>query len=127
MRINNGALRYSRVDDTRSLMSYRNTRRNPRIELINEVIYEVNHSEVRASATDVSVSGMFIQTMNPLSVGEQVKLSIRFLNEEKKYRAVGIVRHSLKWVGMGLEFTHLHPGAKKVINSLTSVKRTGDI
>ncbi len=106
-------------------MPSQHLRRDPRIELINEVEYEVNRSKVRASSTDLSRSGIFIQTMNPLSVGEQVKLSIRILNSEKSYRAVGVVKHSLKWVGMGLEFTHLHPEAEKLIDSLARVEGTG--
>ena len=93
---------------------------------MNEVTYEVNRSEIRAESTDVSRNGIFIQTMNPLSVGEQVKLSIRFPSGERSYRAVGVVRHSLKWVGMGLEFTHLHPEAIKLIDSLSRVKMPGD-
>jgi c-di-GMP-binding flagellar brake protein YcgR len=107
-------------------MPPQNVRRDPRIELINEVTYEVKHSEVKAASTDVSRSGIFIQTMNPLSVGEQVKLSIRFVNGERSYRAVGVVRHSLKWVGMGLEFTHLHPEARKLIDSLAHVEMSED-
>jgi c-di-GMP-binding flagellar brake protein YcgR len=115
-----------KVDVTKKAMPPENIRRDPRTELINEVTYEVNRSSVRASSTDVSRGGIFIQTMNPASVGEQVKMSIRFLNGEKSYRAVGIVRHSLKWVGMGLEFTHLHPEAQKLIDSLARFKVSGD-
>src|SRR5262249_20573849 len=107
-------------------MPPQNLRKDPRVELVNEVTYEVNQSSVRASSTDVSRHGIFIQTMDPLAVGEQVKMSIRFLNDEKSYRAVGIVRHSLKWVGMGLEFTDLHPGAQQVIDSLARFKVSGD-
>jgi uncharacterized protein (TIGR02266 family) len=107
-------------------MSPQNARRDPRIELINEVTFEVNRSEIRATSTDVSRGGIFIQTMNPLSVGEQVKLSIRLPNGERSYRAVGVVKHSLRWVGMGLEFTHLHPEAKKLIDSLGRVNMPED-
>jgi len=102
------------------------TRRNPRIELINEVTYEVNHSEIRAAATDLSQGGIFVQTMDPLSVGEVVNLSIRFTSDQKSYQAVGVVRHSLKWVGMGLEFTRLHPEARKLIDSLAGVRAPAD-
>jgi Tfp pilus assembly protein PilZ len=102
------------------------TRRNPRIELINEVTYEVDHFEIRAAATDLSRDGIFVQTMDPLSVGEVVKLSIRFPSHQKSYQAVGVVRHSLKWVGMGLEFTHLHPEARKLIDSLAGVCAPAD-
>jgi uncharacterized protein (TIGR02266 family) len=104
----------------------RNLRRNPRIELINEVTYEVNHSAVRAAATDLSRNGIFVQTMDPLAVGEEVRLSIHFANAPTSYQAVGVVRHSLKWVGMGLEFTHLHPEARKLIDSLAGINAPSD-
>ena len=107
-------------------MPSQNPRRDPRIELVNEVTYEVDRSEIRAESTDLSRSGIFIQTMNPLSVGDQVKLSIRFFHDNRSYRAVGVVRHSLKWVGMGLQFIHLHPEAERLIDSLSRVKMPGD-
>ena len=99
-----------------------NTRRFDRIELVDEVYFESNHKEILARWTDICLRGIFVQTMEPLPPGEQVKLRLKVGSEKKFYRAVGVVRHSLRWVGMGLEFTHLHPGAKQTIENLTSVK-----
>jgi hypothetical protein len=100
----------------------RNSRKFERIELVNEVYFEVDRKETLAQWTDICPIGVFIQTMNPLPEGEQVKLRLRIEADHKFYRAVGVVRHSLKWVGMGVEFTHLHPGAKDSIEHLASVK-----
>ena len=99
-----------------------NSRRHERVELINDAYFEVEHQEVQARWTDICPMGVFIQTMNPLATGEQVKLRLRILKDDKFYRAVGVVRHSLKWVGMGVEFTHLHPTAKSSIERLSTVR-----
>jgi PilZ domain-containing protein len=90
-------------------------RKNRRIELVGEVYYEVNRSELLAQWTDISQDGLFIQTMHPLPVGQEVKLKIRLSSGTKLYRAIAVVRHRLDLVGMGLEFTHLHPEAKRLI------------
>jgi PilZ domain-containing protein len=97
------------------LMSQVPQRKNPRIDLVGEVYYEVNCCQLLAPWTDISQGGLFIQTMHPLPVGQQVKLKIRLPSGSKLYRAIGVVRHRLDLVGMGLEFTHLHPEAKRII------------
>jgi hypothetical protein len=102
-------------------MQYRDTRKEPRIDLISEVYYEVNRSEVSARWTDISKGGIFVHTMDPPAPGEQVKLRIRLGADQKSYRAVGVVRHRLKWVGMGIEFTHLHPEARNQIDNLRAI------
>ena len=90
-------------------------RKSPRIDLVGEVYYEVNRSLLLARWTDISRDGLFIHTMDPLPVGKQVKLKIRLPSGSRLYRAIGLVRHRLDLVGMGLEFTHLHPEAKRLI------------
>src|SRR5262245_46225277 len=97
-------------------------RKSPRIELVGEVYYEVNRSQLLARWTDISQDGLFIQTMHPLPVGQQVKLKIQLPSGLKLYRAIGVVRHRLDLVGMGLEFTHLHPEAKRLIEGTANRK-----
>ena len=99
-----------------------NTRRYERVELINDVFFEQGHEEIAARWTDICSLGLFVQTQDPLPAGQQVKLRIRLEQDGKLYRAVGVVRHSLKWVGMGVEFTHLHPLAKSSIEHLADMK-----
>ena len=95
-------------------------RKSPRIDLVGEVYYEVNRSQLLARFTDISQDGLFIQTMDPPHVGKQVKLKIRLPSRSRLYRAIGVVRHRLDLVGMGLEFTHLHPEAKRLIEETAS-------
>jgi len=56
--------------------------------------------------------------MNPLPAGSEVRLKIRFEADPTLYLAVGLVRHSLSSVGMGIEFTQVHPKAKGLIAAL---------
>ena len=97
-------------------------RKSARSDLVGEVYYEVNGSQLLARYTDLGQDGLFIQTMHPLPVGRQVKLKIRFPGGSKLYRAIGVVRHRLDLVGMGLEFTHLHPEAKRLIEETANRK-----
>jgi hypothetical protein len=93
-------------------------RKHPRVDLINEVYFQAGLQQVRACWSDISEGGIFVQTMNPLPVGTQVRLKIRFEGDLTLYRAVGIVRHSLSSVGMGIEFTQIHPKAARLIVAL---------
>jgi hypothetical protein len=103
-------------------MSFRNTRTCERVELINDAYFELGHQEIAARWTDICSIGVFVQTQDPLPTGQQVKLRLRIGPDGKFYRAVGVVRHSLKWVGMGVEFTHLHPSAKNSIEHLAAMR-----
>ena len=103
-------------------MSSLNSRRYERVELINDVYFEQGQEEIAARWTDICSIGVFVQTQNPLPTGQQVKLWLCLTPDGKRYRAVGVVRHSLKWVGMGVEFTHLHPSAKSSIEHLAALK-----
>ena len=103
-------------------MTPQNSRQVERVELINDVYFELGNQEIPARWTDICSIGVFVQTRDPLPTGQQVKLRLRLAADGKLYRAVGIVRHSLKWVGMGIEFTHLHPLAKNSIEHLAAMK-----
>ncbi len=93
-------------------MSSLNARKYARVELINDVCFEHGQEEIAARWTDIDSIGVFVQTQNPPPTGQQVKLRLRLAPDGKLYRAVGVVRQILKWVGMGIEVTHLHPSAK---------------
>jgi hypothetical protein len=56
-----------------------------------------NRSQLLARWTDISQGGLFIQTMHPLPVGQQLKLKIRLPSGSKLDRAIGVVRHRLEW------------------------------
>lgn len=98
-------------------------RKFPRIDSEDEVYFEGYHILKAARWTDISPGGIFVQTKAPLPVGESVKLDIRLPGEAKSYQAVGIVRHSLRWVGMGLEFTQVSFALKDTLQQILSGQR----
>lgn len=60
---------------------------------------------VRVTATDISASGCYVETIVPLSVGTSLHVDLRFLSEKITTRS--IVRTSDPEVGMGIEFVGL--------------------
>jgi c-di-GMP-binding flagellar brake protein YcgR len=102
-------------------MVARDRRKDPRVDLVNEVQYKVEKEQRLASWTDISQGGIFVQTMQPLAVGSSAILRIRLVENGLFYRAEGVVRHSLWAVGMGIEFTKLDSSAKSLIQSLANL------
>ena len=96
-------------------------RKSHRVDLVGDVYFEHERMLKAARWTDISTGGIYIQTKETLPVGDQVKLNIRLPGSEKYFKAAGIVRHRLRLVGMGLQFTHLHPDIKDTLKQLQSV------
>lgn len=95
-------------------------RKSHRVDLVGDVYFEHERTLKAARWTDISTGGIYIQTKETLPVGDQVKLSIRLPGNEKYFKAAGIVRHRLRLVGMGLEFTHMNPAIKDTLERLRS-------
>ena len=74
-------------------------------------------------SSDLSVGGIFIKTQRPRKVGTQVRLRMRLQNGQKLIEAVGrVVRvvlsgdsYSGATPGMAIQFTHLHPESRRII------------
>ena len=105
-------------------MPARPNRKFRRIDLTAEVYFERNHTLKAARWTDISPGGIFIQTKTPFSIGDPVKLKIRLPGDSKPYQAAGIVRHSLRWVGVGLEFTQVQPALNDTLNQILSKQKS---
>jgi len=95
-------------------------RKFPRIDLTEKVYFEGEHILRSARWTDISPGGIFVETKTPLCIGDSVKLKIRLPGDTKSYQASGIVRHSLRWVGMGLEFTYLPTTLNHTLRQIVS-------
>jgi type IV pilus assembly protein PilZ len=113
-------LSYSWERSMNSEMAEGSARRFPRIDLEDEVYLEGEHTLKAARWTDIGPGGIFVQTKTPLPVGEMVQLKIRLPGDAKPYQAAGIVRHSMRWVGMGLEFTHVPFPLKDTLQQILS-------
>ena len=73
---------------------------------------------VAARISDVSATGAFLDSMNPLPVG--TKLAMRFMAGPREVQVVAEVMHSMPSFGMGVRFLDLSPENRAAIESLVS-------
>ena len=71
--------------------------------------------------SDLSATGAFIRSKNPLPTGTRVNLKFTvFASEIETLEGIGeVVRVSQQPLGMGVAFTQLTPHSKQVIRHLT--------
>jgi PilZ domain len=65
---------------------------------------------------DISLTGCYLHTTDPLNVGRSVSLLIKVGNQE--FEAVAIVRSSIPGIAMGLEFTFLHNSERVTLRAI---------
>lgn len=92
-----------------------------RISYICEVECEgagVSHLTTRI--TDLSATGLFIDSMSPIPVGTSLKL--KFKVKDRLIETEGIVRYSLPQMGMGVQFTNLSREHRAILEHLVDGK-----
>ena len=74
---------------------------------------------------DISSTGVFIKSKDPLPVGTKVNLKFSLiLDELHVVEAAGeVVRHSLKPLGMGVAFRAVGPEAQRIIGRAIKERR----
>jgi hypothetical protein len=84
-------------------------RRYPRVTLIAEAEVTDVGSEARSRAriADISSQGCYVETVNPLPLGSEVRLRIRHGGET--FEAEGVVVNSQPYMGMGVVFAKVAP------------------
>ena len=90
-------------------------RRSPRFPFIAsaEVLEENNGSQLSARVSDISATGCYVDTINPLPGGTAVRVKI--FNETQSFEASAIVAYSLTNLGMGLSFGEVPPGSREIL------------
>jgi len=71
----------------------------------------VFYGERSAPIRDLSLEGVFVCDLDPLTVGSEVMFTLRAGGQEISLQ--GIVRHSLDQEGMGIQFTALTAVSKR--------------
>jgi len=71
-----------------------------------------------AKLGDISMTGCYLQTTDPLDVGRGITLSIKIAHHE--FKATAVVRSSYLSSGMGLEFTFLSNTDRRTLQRLIS-------
>jgi hypothetical protein len=90
-------------------------RRAPRFPFIAsaEVLAENAGTRLAARISDISATGCYVDTINPLVSGTAVRLKI--LTESHVFEAPATVVYSVAHLGMGLRFEEVPPGAQDVL------------
>lgn len=81
-------------------------RRFPRIPIIIEIYYQSESPVIRSRLADLSEGGLFVDTVNPLPTGAEVKFRFQLPAQPREAPLVGLAK--VAWnqatVGMGIEF-----------------------
>jgi c-di-GMP-binding flagellar brake protein YcgR len=90
-------------------------RRSPRFPFTAsaQVQAESAGSQLAARITDISASGCYVDTINPLPGGTPVRVKI--FNEAKSFEAAATVVCSHAHLGMGLRFSEIPPNSLSVL------------
>ncbi len=80
-----------------------------------------SETAVKARTSDLSLSGCYVDSMNPFSAGTQLK--VRLTHHEKTFEALGTVAHSKPGMGMGVAFTRVEPDQKAVLENWLAESR----
>ena len=82
-------------------------RRAPRCPLIAsvEVVEAQSDAHLRARISDLSLVGCYLDTINPLPAGTEVRLNI--VHNDATFSALGVVAHYQPNMGMGIRFTEV--------------------
>ena len=80
-------------------------------------MYEGKFEEVPIRQPDVSVQGMFIQTVRHFAEGAVLKVRFRLARSGHEVHARAEVRYCLPGVGIGVEFVDISPEDRDAIES----------
>jgi len=94
-------------------------RRHVRLPVIAEIQYVANSPPITARISDISSSGIFIDTVNALDLGTTVKFKMFLPPEisETPIVGAGVVAWRQPMLGMGLRFTHMSKADSERITS----------
>jgi uncharacterized protein (TIGR02266 family) len=84
-------------------------RKFPRIPILVEIYYQSDSPVIRSRLADLSEGGLFVDTLNPLPLGAEVKFRFLLPGKGPQQPIVGLAK--VAWnqpaVGMGIEFLKL--------------------
>lgn len=91
------------------MTSGKENRKHLRAGLIAEIHYVSESTVLKARISDISIGGLFVDTLNPLELGKTVRFSINVPSEisEKPILGEGVVSWRQELLGMGLRFTKM--------------------
>jgi uncharacterized protein (TIGR02266 family) len=90
--------------------------------LFSEIRYVSNSPELRARISDISVGGLFVDTVNPLDLGAEVKFKLTLPGDdgERRIEGEGKVTWRQETVGMGIQYTRMRRDDWEAIRAYVS-------
>ena len=84
-------------------------REHTRSQLIADIQYRSNSPKLKARISDISIGGLFVDTVNALELGAVVQFSFDLPAEVSPdpVKGEGIVTWRQEMVGMGIQFTRM--------------------
>ncbi len=78
-----------------------------------EVIEVMTDTRMNLRTSDLSLVGCYVDTINPLPAGTDVRL--RITHNEQTFETLGSVRHVETGMGMGVSFAKIEPNQRKIL------------
>jgi hypothetical protein len=84
-------------------------RNSPRYAMVlaAEVVELPRGARMLARTSDISRSGCYVDTLNPVPQGSRVR--IRFTHHQEEFEAIGSVVYVSQGLGMGIKFSDVSP------------------
>lgn len=92
-------------------------RRAPRFPCTAEAeVFELRtDAHLEAGTSDLSLLGCYLEMLNPLPAGAEIKLHLTRL--DTTFTAIGMVAYSESKIGMGVRFTVVEPDQEEVLGN----------
>jgi hypothetical protein len=84
------------------------------IVLAADVVELPRGARMSARTSDISRTGCYVDTLNPIPRGSRVKL--RFTHHQEEFEAIGLVVYVSQGLGMGIQFTEVSPDQQARLN-----------
>ncbi len=86
-----------------------------------EVVELQSETRTNARTSDLSLTGCYVDAINPLPLGTRVRVQIVHANAT--FVAVGIVAYSMTSMGMGITFTEIEPNCRAILEKWITALR----
>lgn len=100
-------------------------RSKPRLSINLDAVWERTGDAPAARITNLSEGGCFLDTVGEVRQGEIVAFRVLMPNEDEWLYLEGEVRHHIKGIGFGVQFTELNEEQEAQVNELIQMAKQG--
>jgi PilZ domain-containing protein len=100
-------------------------RSKPRLSINLDAVWERSGDAPAARITNLSEGGCFLDTVGEVRQGEIVAFRVLMPNEDEWLYLEGEVRHHVKGIGFGVQFTDLNSDQESKVQELIQIAKQG--